>query len=82
MIKWLLKILNMPDSVKKFIKDFFGGSDETSYKRGTGFLAFNMLVVILILNAFGIVISEFLIGMFASLTGIMGVLTVIEKFKK
>lgn len=71
-----MKIIN---KISNIIKIVISNSDEASHKRLLSLLSFIILIIILILNAFGIIISNILIYVFAGLCAGNTTLSVIEK---
>lgn len=63
-----------------FINKMLSGSDETSHKRVISIASFIILIGMVVLNAFGILISSTLIYTFAGLCAGNTSLTVLEKF--
>lgn len=63
-----------------FTERMLNSKDETSHKRVISIASFLILTIILVLNIFGIIISQNLIYVFAGLCAGNTSLTVLEKF--
>jgi len=68
--------------MKIFIKNLISNSDEASHKRLIALCSFLVLVLMVIIKAFGYQVDNNLIYVFAGLTGGQSILTVIDKFRK
>jgi hypothetical protein len=65
--------------MKEYIKKVISSSDDADEKRIISLLSFFVLVLMVIIKAFGYQVDNTLIYVFASLTGGSSVLTVIDK---
>jgi len=65
--------------MKDYIKKVISSSDDADEKRIISLLSFFVLVLMVVIKAFGYQVDNTLIYVFASLTGGSSVLTVIDK---
>lgn len=65
-----------------FFKNLLSKSDSSSHKRLIALAAFTVLVLMVLLKAFGFEVDVNLIYVFAALTGGQSVLTVVDKYNK
>ena len=68
--------------MKKWIKDLISSSDDASHKRFISVASFIVLILMVVLNSFGLVITPELIYVFGALCGGNSIMSVIEKFSK
>ena len=68
--------------MKTFITNLLSNSNDVSHKRLIALISFLVLIVMVIIKAFGYQLDNTLIYVFASMAGGESVLTVIEKFNK
>ena len=66
----------------QWLRNLISNSDDASHKRLISLMSWGVLLVILVLDACGIKISDKLIYVFAALTFGQSALTVIDKFFK
>ena len=66
--------------MKTFINNLLSSSSETSHKRLIAIASFLVLVIMVIISAFGHTVDVHLIYVFASLVGGQSLLTVVDKF--
>jgi len=67
--------------MKQWLKELLSSSDDASHKRVISIASFIVLVIMVVLNAFGITITPELIYVFSALCGGNSILTVIDKFR-